>query len=489
MRAKLILTLVILGLSCRVCTGEELIQAPGAIQISSTVSDGKHTISEIAEIAKQNNIKIVILTDCDFMKWEYGLWPLRRIIKKTVESNSVAAYGIKRYLKDIEEEQKRNPDLVLIPGVESAPFYYWEGSPFRNLKMRNWHKHMLVIGLDKVKDYKMLPSVANRNGLKLPYKLKDIYRFWPILFLIIGILCLRKRKFRYKDLQGHPLGPYSRLWRIFAIIIVFFALLFLFNNFPFAEFKYDQYRGEQGAGPYQNLIDYVNSKGGLTFWAHPEAKYIQRRGKVEIETREYSQDLLETEDYTGFTIFCEGYRKVGIPGGLWDDMLKQYCEGKRNSPVWTIAGLVFDQPGDLGIIMQNLRTIFLIPHLTKDEALKALREGKMYVVKGRAGLVLDKFIVRDSLSDINGTMGDEIDLSGNPVVKISGHFADGRSELVKINLIRGGVIIKTFEIESPFEIDYQDDYSDKDRTIYYRLEIYCSGNLLITNPIFVKIKL
>ena len=128
MYIKLILVLFILSCFCQITVAEELIQAEAAIHISSTVSDGKLSIDEIVKIAKQNDIKIVILTDHDFMKWEYGLWPLRRIIKKTLETNSIYTYGINRYLKEIEEIQKKNPDLVLIPGVECAPFYYWSGN-------------------------------------------------------------------------------------------------------------------------------------------------------------------------------------------------------------------------------------------------------------------------------------------------------------------------------------------------------------------------
>lgn len=488
--SKLILTLVVLGCFCGISSGQELIQVPAAIQISSTVSDGKYSILEIAEIAKQNNIKIVILTDCDFMRWQYGLWPLQRIIKKTVENNSVSNYGIKRYLKEIEEAQKRYPDLVIIPGVESAPFYYWSGSLFENnLKMHNWHKHILVIGLEEVSDYRNLPSVSNNHGLLLPFMLKDVCHFWPILILIAGVLCLRRRKFKYKDLKGHTLGPCSRGWQAVGIIIIIFSLLFLFNNFPFRRYKYDQYHGEQGISPYQNFIDYVNEKGGLTFWAHPEAEYIGRRGSIGIETNEYADHLLQAHDYTGFTVFYEGYGKIGRPGGIWDEVLKEYCQSRRKTPAWAIGGLCFDQIGNLDEDIKNLRTIFLIPRLTKTAALKALREGRMYVVRGRRELRLDKFIIKDSLSETEGTMGNEIDLKGKAVVELSGHFLEGEVESagrVKIGLIRDGIVIKTFEVASPFDIDYEDDYFKEDEKIYYRLEIRYSGGILVSNPIFVK---
>jgi hypothetical protein len=111
---------------------DEFVQASAAIQISSMVSDGKYTLKEIARLARENNFRVVFLTDRDFMRWEYGLWPLRRIIRKTVQTKSISTYGIGRYLRDIDNLQIANPDLVFIPGTESAPFYYWTGNPFAN---------------------------------------------------------------------------------------------------------------------------------------------------------------------------------------------------------------------------------------------------------------------------------------------------------------------------------------------------------------------
>ncbi len=112
MYIRLISVLIILFCLGGIGAAEELIQAPAAIHISSTVSDGKHSILEIIEIAKENGIKIIIFTDHDLVKWEYGLRPLRKIIKKTVEKNSIFTYGIKRYHREIEDAQKKNPDLV-----------------------------------------------------------------------------------------------------------------------------------------------------------------------------------------------------------------------------------------------------------------------------------------------------------------------------------------------------------------------------------------
>jgi hypothetical protein len=276
--------------------------------------------------------------------------------------------------------------------------------------------------------------------------------------------------------------------------MVALSLLFLLNNFPFAGSKYDQYHGEQGIGPYQDLIDYVNSKGGLTFWAHPEywhkTQYPVQFGiEVGMETEEYSQDLLQAKDYRGFAIFYAGYGKIGLPGGIWDFLLKEYCEGKRDSSIWAINESNFiASANDISKYLNNFRTVLLVPQLTRQGALKALKEGKMYVVKGdeKSGLILDKFNIKDSLSDSEGTIADEIVVKGKPAIEIKGHFSYRWDEPIKVRLIRNGAVIKTFEVMNPFEINYQDDYFEVDKKIHYRIEIESADKMLITNPVFVK---
>ncbi len=471
---------------------EEFIQVSAAIHINSTVSDGKYALAEITEIARLNKFQAVIFTDRDSMRWQYGLWPLRNIIKKTVESNSVFVYRPERYLNRIRRLQERNPDLVLIPGVESAPFYFWKGSPFNNtLAIHNWHRHMLLIGMEASEDYKRLPVVGNPQGLWLSLRFKDIYRFWPILVVLIGGLCLRKRQFAYKDYNGITLGDYSRAWQILGTVLIVLGLAFLINNYPFRGLKFDQYQGDLGTAPYQNFIDYANERGALCFWAHPEAEYVQKRGEIKIETLSYVKNLLKTQGYAGFTVFHEGYKQVGIPGGIWDEVLMQYCQDKRKAPVWAIAGLAFDQNGDLSSRMQNLRNRLLVPQLNKVQVLTALKKGRMYVLRGKQSgqFILDKFTIADAVTGNNAVMGQELLLAGGVRLNITGSFLDGNNSPVEIALIRDGKVIKVFEETAPFNVIYDDDYMPTSgQRSYYRLQIRAKDLIVITNPIFVMAK-
>jgi len=471
-------------LFCRVGFCQDWIKLPAIIHIASTVSDGEHSLSEIVKIAKDNGIKVVVINDRDLMRWEYGIWPLRNLIKKRVEINSIFKYGIKRYLNEIRMLQNKFSDLIIIPGTESAPFYYWEGSPFRrNLKMYNWHKHILTVGLEKDEDYRNLPVIGNFKGLRDGLA---IIKLWPFLTLLVGFVCMKKRIYSYKDYQGKELAPYSKKWRITGVFIIILSFLFVLNNWPFLKFKFDSYHGDLGSFPYQNFINYVEKKGGLTFWAHPEAEYILnlKFGKVSFETRAHPHLLLETKNYTGFSIFYEGYKIVGKPGGVWDKILTGYCKGEREKPIWAIAGLAFDNKGDLAAAIRKLQTIILVPYLTKEAVLNSLRKGRVYVKKGKDSFdfSLIDFSVSDGLGK-KGIIGDTVKVETRPLIHLQGQFLNNQQR-VEIKVIKEGKVIKDYkEVETPFNLSFYGE-APVSKT-YYRVEIKSKGIHLVTNPIFV----
>ncbi|MBI3008691.1 MAG: hypothetical protein HYY56_04160, partial [Candidatus Omnitrophica bacterium] len=286
---------------------EGYIQVPGVIHLHTVVSGGTKTVNEYAQMAEERGIGIVIITDHDNSKYEYGIG-LKKIFKKVVEEDSVLKFGIDKYLGLIKHAGEKNPDVMVIDGVESLPFYYWTGSYFKkNLTLNNRDKHMLVIGLDNPEDYKYMPLIA--NGLA----------------------------------------------------------------------RYDQYHGENYVLPYQDLINYVHKKGGLTFWAHPEHEEVVNVKWVRAVTKPYYEDLLRTDGYTGFSVFYEGYNKIGKPGGIWDRVLMEYCSGKRKKPVWAIGELDDHGMGDRDLI--DVMTIFLMKGKNHKEVLDALREGRVYAVR------------------------------------------------------------------------------------------------------------
>ena len=466
--------------------GKEYKQIPLAIQISSTVSDGKYGLEEIIYTVKEAGFKAVILTERDLMRWEYGIWPLRNVLKRKVENNSLFRFGIKRYLDKIEELKERNPDLMILNGIESAPYYYWKGAPLsEDFSIINWHKHFLTFGLKKYADYANLPVVGNLGALALPRKIKNIFYLWPLFLIGLGVWFLLHRKFDYRDAKGMQLAPYSSVHRITGIVLIIIGVLFVLENPRFVDYKFDQYSGDLKEIPYQNYINYVNSRGGMVFWAHPEAGNTQQENGITIETKPQPEDMLATSAYKGFAIFYEGYNKVGIPGGLWDKILLQYCRKERQLPAWAIGALAFDTEPNLKKNLEDLRNMVLVGEENQEEVLRALSKGKNYVIRGGQSnnFILEKFMVKSNQEQAEWS--GELKISQPPSVAIKGNFLDGQARNVLIKLIRDGEVIQVFDTLTPFAIDYADNTTFPPGESYYRLEITGKGLHVITNPIFV----
>ncbi len=482
--------------SCPAFSQEKPLQLRAAIHLSSVVSEGNYELPKIAATARANKISVVVVTDRDLMKWEYGFWPLANIFKKSVEHHSVFTYPIKRYLSYIEEIQNKFRDLVLIPGIESAPFYYWEGSPLDsvaleggkaggkgikelrqrtqasgNLKMYNWHQHLLALGLEKYADFRNLPIIGNPRGLRKGFNAAAL---WPVVLLIFGLWLWYLKNNIYKR------------QKIIAGFVVAIGFIFLCNNWPFAKLKFDQYH-DSGYRPYQNYIDYVNARGGLVFWAHPEAENNQNMAGIDFVTPEHSSILTQTEDYAGFCIFPEGYRQIGKPKGLWDELLLEYCRGVRKKPVWAISGLAFEK-GNLSQAMKTRQTVIIASEKSKKAVLDALRNGKMYALEGTrsADFSLDEFYVTDESGRVKAGSGDTVKIAGNPQLHISGNLVN-RQESLEIRVIRNGSVFKRYIQQPPFDIVCVDEEVQEPGTkSYYRIEISAPGLRLASNPVFVE---
>jgi len=106
----------------------EYYAVPGVIDTRTTFSDGAYTPQELADLAMQKGLRVLVINDHDRVAMEYGLPPLRHISKYRIEHNSINLKGADLYLKAIEEVEKKHPDMIVIPGSETTPFYYWSGS-------------------------------------------------------------------------------------------------------------------------------------------------------------------------------------------------------------------------------------------------------------------------------------------------------------------------------------------------------------------------
>lgn len=457
---------------------------PAAINLESEVGGSALPPEEVVQRVRNAGIKVAIFSDKNTNEVEYGLFPLRNLIKKVEKRESIIRYGAQQYINRIENIASQNPDMVILHGAEAVPFYYWEGSVFSGLTIKNFHKNILVFGLEKAEDYKDMPSVSSKKAFK--FSINCLINFWPIIVVMLGFLLFSHKKrctYSYIVNSNNSTGE-VKLYKLimtkwFGVVLMAGGIVFLINNYPFCNNKFDQYHGDKGAEPYQELIDYVNAKGGLTFWSSPDVDYATYKyGPVTFDTRPYYDDLLKTKGYTGFAVFAEGMKHTGIPGGIWDKVLIEYVNGLREKPVWAIGELDYEEGGWIA----ETQTVMLVNQVTKADALDALRKGRMYAVTGSSGKpVLEVFNVWDNINNRWVEMGESAKAGKITRLRIRLTIPTGQEEPLKI--IRDGEVVKEFNVKSGIFDETIEITNHKPKGMtYYRIDI---GSRLISNPIFI----
>ena len=365
--AKLSILIFALLLISNLTLAGDYQQVAGLIDLRTTFSDGAYDLESLVQLAKKKGFDVLFINDHDRVAMEYGLLPFRNILKKRVELNSINKGGAKNYLNSIRDAEKNHPDMIIIPGSETAPFYYWTGSYFRkNLTAHNHEKRILTIGLENAEDYRGLPIIHNDLSTRFTAN------FLPAVFIFLIPIVLGTFLLRWKG-----------VYRISGIIIGVLSILFIINTNPFRSSPFDQYHGDQGIAPYQQVIDYVDSRGGLTFWNYPETQSgVRKMGPIFVNTLPYPEVLNESKGYTGFAVLYGDNITVTEPGNMWDKVLMAYCKGERDRPVWGIATADFHKEGDAGEKLGNFPTVFFVREKSKKEVLDALKNGRMYSCRG-----------------------------------------------------------------------------------------------------------
>ncbi len=480
-------------------------QLAGVLDTRTQFSDGIYSIDGLAKMAEERSVQVLFINDHDKLALSYGLPPFPNLINKTVELNSILKGKPVDYLQAVSQAQERYKHIIIIPGSESAPFYYWTGNPFRkNLTAHDHERRILTVGLAKADDYRRLPVIHNTGPFNMDL-LPGVAPFIIALFLAAVMILWRG-------------------WmRIAGIALAVVALLYIVDNHPFRATVFDPFHGDQGARPYQRLIDYVSSRDGLTFWNYPETRSgVRRLGPIHVSTKPYPEMLLATQGYTGFSALYGDNITITEPGNIWDAALKEHCRGYRHRPPWGVGTADYHKEGESGEKFGNYQTVFLVREKTGAAVLQAMRNGRMYARQGNFPKLprLDEFTVSDAAGEQRGEMGDTIKMGGNPHIHIRisaappatpepsarpgtpvppesstspapqessippGTPSPQGTPAVKVRLIRNGSLIAEANGPLPLTFNYEDKYYQPGENIYYRMDMEGMGKI-VANPIFV----
>lgn len=444
----------------------------GVIHVHSSVSSGEEDLKSLVSMAAQAGLEALIVTDHDRVVMEYGIFPFQGVIKRREEQGSITSYGAKNYLNDIARLNREQDRVLVLPGAQCSPLYYWTGNPWSGLTAHDFRKELLLIGMRNPEDYEGIPEIHGalslRNfGALLPRAL--IF----LLPLAAGIFLLTRK---------------GRGARSLGTLLCVAGAMAAWSNHPFAASRFDAYHGDQGMEPFQEAINWAGERGGLVFWAHPESSYSHRGvklGPVTMQTRKHPEVLLASRGYTGFCALYGDSSEAEAPGREWDRALLDYCAGDREKAAWAIAGADFHMSGR-GVAIDDFSTVFLVSEKSIPAILDAMKQGRMYAVRksGEHALRLQDF----ALSDPEGgeaLLGQELRTAAG--VTLSGRIAatDGKAYPVEGIIVKNGRAWREFSGETPLGFSFAD--RPEPGKSYYRLLARGRGaHRIVSNPVFTR---
>ncbi|MEK6527166.1 MAG: hypothetical protein AABZ22_09855 [Nitrospirota bacterium] len=494
---KSLLTVLALGLTSSVFGAVEggtgLRPLVAAFHVHSSVSTGGLSLDQLAEQAETLGLEAVILSDNFVLHYEYGVLPLRGVFRRTVNLSSVLDHGVEQYLAEVADVQARHPHVLLVPGIEVAPHYYWTGSLLdRNLTLHNSQKNLLVLGLSGAEDYAALPVTGNPASYR--YRWDSALNLTPGLLFVPAAWLWRRRTYRTTRVGVVP-HKIATQYRASALMVAGLALLLLLNAIPISQPVFSIYDDGLGYRPYQAVIDTVTARGGVAVWSLPEARDFSVHsfgplGKVTIKTDPYPEALILTTGYAGFGGVYEDTRTATQPGGTWDQVIDLYLNGQRASPPFASGEVAFHGPGHDTKSLDRVLTVLWVRERTLAGLTEAMRAGRMYGVeqyRKEFGLRLDAFRVECQGGTRWAGPGETLDPQGarDRSVHLAVSATDHKAHPISVTIIRSGQVVARLAGETPFEHRYVDDQVSPEARIAYRLEIRGDGEIL-SNPIFVR---
>ncbi|MBS3762563.1 MAG: hypothetical protein KGZ25_04565 [Planctomycetes bacterium] len=498
MRKSLFIIGLILLLSGTVEAGEderELRPYRCVFRINTTISAGSRTPEEIAQMAEEQGIDVLVFSDQFLVRGEWGIPGFRGLFKFTKSRPSVMSYGVSNYLARLRKIQRAHPDLVIVPGLDVAPHYYWEGWPGRkDFSVHQWSEQLTVVGLDDPARIRKMPVTANPDGPRR-WTVMSFVKLLPGLLVLLGIWIRRRKGFEYVDEQGTQKDIRDPRMRWLGLFVSAGGFVLLLSGYPFAErVARDQYSPTNGPEPFQQYLDWLSvQEGALAFWSAPEITHEETINGVRLVTRPYLNHVEETTGASGFAGIYADARTACKPGKLWDRTLVEYCREERESPLHVVS----ESDYHTGERLDARETILLMPDLSPESVMRALTTGRMYArARGRDGRIeLLDFSVSEGDGRGHGFM-ESVRTDSQKLkihVKIRARLAEKTGDTVFLQLIQEKrvkdeekIVIERQKSGEEWSGVFKVRRTDPARMTYFRLRLRGrrTGEI-VTNPIFI----
>ena len=475
------------GLTAAPATGQYSLRA--AIHVHSTMSTGSFSLESLARRAEEQQLDVLILSENFTLRYDYGFQPLEGFLKYQVTFPSVIEYGVQRFLDEVRAVRQRHPNLIIIPGVEVAPHYYWTGSLLRgDLTMHNAQRNLLVIGLEKAEDYAQLPSRG--NAASFVWGWRSVVNGLPLLLLVPAVWLWKSQDSRCSDWRG----PTVRLRPLLAISLVISCFVLMANAWPMKTPVYSSHDCGVGYRPYQALIDRVVERGALVFWSMTEARDFNQHsfgplGTVTVKTEPHPEALALTQGYTGFGGLYQDARRVIAPGGVWDQLLKSRMGHEQDMFPTLIGEVAFHGTMDAEKDLDRVYTVTQTSERTAAAIMAALKAGRTYAVaRGDQNILLQLDEFRVLNNGQSAQIGETLhgSRSGDLIVRVGVSAIDGKPYAAKLRVIRSGQVIRQIEGQTPLQVELADHEAQRREWLNYRVEVVGKAGELLTNPIYVS---
>ncbi|MBI2822646.1 MAG: PHP domain-containing protein [Acidobacteria bacterium] len=461
-----------------------------ALHVHSRFSNGEHEILELARYARQRKIDVLGITDSFLTRVRYGLWPWRRVLARSYSRQSVLSRGIENYLASFQQAQRQFDDLVLLPGVEVAPYYYWQGSFPHGLDLHAFDRHLLVFGLGNAAVLRDLPVIENETWTNTTRDWKTLAG--PVGSIAAGVILFFVRRTRTVRLAYFSLRR-RQSFRTLGCALVLAGGAWMYDAYPFGRLS-DPYSGRDGPEAFQRLVDYVDAHGGVTFWSYPEAGFSDvHMGGARMVSRGHPEDLSRVDRYRGFEGIYGGWFTVQRPGGIWDQVLGDYIQGRRQSWPSVITGIDFHYFKEGGGWYELNRGQTVLWSRSKDVrgALDALRHGRGYAIF-QPVLERDAALRNFALQSEGKTAfaGETLQSAGPARLTADVGWEPGPgspdASAAQLEVIRDGSVIESRNVPLPLRVDLTEALPAGKH--YYRLRVvFRPWHELLSNPIFWEV--